>query len=464
MIAQFARSSRTWTLVALGIILALGLVAMTDAVQAEDAAKPATQPAAAGTVQVEDGGSVLIGGAPPAPAVHEAGAALVDMAGRIDDARREYDRVRKSRGENNPDVIAAKTTLDSLLARRRELVVAQARAAAEASIKIQPGELVTVSIMSLMGPDVETVKTTRVDADGNINLPYIKEIKAQGLKPTELEEAVVKAYKQKAVMDNAVVAVSRPERGESHQLAKVRQAAPAPGMAMDPAMADPGLMASGMVDPAMMGIEAPGAPAPAVAIDPAIQKALDRKLPETKFQDVPLSDVFDFLRDVASTNIVVNWRGLEAAGVERSAPVTLNVKDVSLKDVIALVLKQQDSGVACTVENGVITIDVPNQPARSPKLVTKAYDVRDLLPTRPDGALFGGDQGGDAMSNLTRTIHETVAPDSWRQQGGPGNVSAYGTKLIITTTDDNHRDVTDLLEMLRDKPATQPAANSHAHH
>ena len=102
------------------------------------------------------------------------------MAGRIDDARREYERVRKSRGENNPDVVAAKTTLDALLARQGELQVVEARAAAEASIKIQPGELVTVSIMSLMGPDVETVKTTRVDANGNINLPYIKEIKAQG--------------------------------------------------------------------------------------------------------------------------------------------------------------------------------------------------------------------------------------------------------------------------------------------
>jgi hypothetical protein len=269
-----------------------------------------------------------------------------------------------------------------------------------------------------------------------------------------------------------------PERGESHQLAKRPTLGAMPGTAMagggpmgDPAMmgmerfADPAMMGEGMgMDPAMGE-----APAP---MDAAMQKLLARKLPEVKFEGVPFIDVIEFLREATGSNLFVNWPALESVGIDRGAPVTMKLRDVALKDVLSLLLRQQGAGLAYKAENGVIAIDVPNQPVKEPKLVTKAYDVADLLAVNqrhaagqapggfadPGQAMMGGVGGGASpMMELTNTIVSTVAPESWRNQGGRGSIAAYGTKVIITADEEVHRDVAGLFAMLREKPATQPA-------
>jgi hypothetical protein len=320
--------------------------------------------------------------------------------------------------------------------------------------------------MNLVANGVETTKTTRVDGDGNISLPYVGALKAAGLKSNELEEAIVRAFKNRGVMNDAMVAVSMPERGESHQLATRREPTHD-----EPFAADPGQVSvPGAVHAA--AVVAPGAPAPGmegalqdVSIDPAMKATLDKKMPEVKLDQIPLSDAIDFLRDTTSVNIFVNWRALREVGVEQASPVTLKVRDVALKDVLGLMLKQQGDGLQFRVENGVIAIDAPDAPARPAKLATKAYDVADLLkvpqlqaqPQQPEG-MFGGMAQPASMDALTQTIFETVAPDSWRGAGGNGNISTYGTKLVVTASDEIHGEVASLLEMLRDKPATQPAS------
>ena len=60
--------------------------------------------------------------------------------------------------------------------------------------------------------------------------------------------------------------------------------------------------------------------------DRAVQAQLDRPLPELQFDGVGFSDVIDFLRDVSGANIFVNWKSLEAAGVDRNAPVTARLR------------------------------------------------------------------------------------------------------------------------------------------
>ncbi|MBA3405192.1 MAG: polysaccharide biosynthesis/export family protein [Gemmatimonadaceae bacterium] len=84
--------------------------------------------------------------------------------------------------------------------------------------KLKVGDLVAVSIMDLVGQGVKPVKTARVDGDGTIGLPYVGAVKASGLSPRELEKAVAQAFRDKKVVRDAIVVVSMPERGESHQL------------------------------------------------------------------------------------------------------------------------------------------------------------------------------------------------------------------------------------------------------
>src|SRR5207249_2105153 len=55
---------------------------------------------------------------------------------------------------------------------------------------------------------------------------------------------------------------------------------------------------------------------------------LDRKLPEVKFDAVAFSDSIDWMRDVTGANIFVNWRALEAAGIDKNTPVSARLRDV----------------------------------------------------------------------------------------------------------------------------------------
>ena len=93
------------------------------------------------------------------------------------------------------------------------------------------------------------------------------------------------------------------------------------------------------------------------ASDQAVAAQLDRRLPDIKFEAVGFSDVIDFLRDLTSANIFVNWRALEAAGVDKNAPVTARLRDVPFSKVLRTILDDVSGGTTkldYTIDEGVI--------------------------------------------------------------------------------------------------------------
>ena len=74
--------------------------------------------------------------------------------------------------------------------------------------------------------------------------------------------------------------------------------------------------------------------------DEAVQAQLDHKLPDINFNAVTFADVVDFLRDVTGANIVVDWTVLEAAGIDKSVPITLRLHDIKFSTVLQKVLDQ----------------------------------------------------------------------------------------------------------------------------
>jgi hypothetical protein len=95
----------------------------------------------------------------------------------------------------------------------------------------------------------------------------------------------------------------------------------------------------------------------AKAKDGPSKDAMARSLPELNFPGVALVDCIDFLRDVSGTAIVVHWRELEAAGVEKNVPVNVRAKDVPFDIALHLVLFTATGGKAdYTVEDRQIMI------------------------------------------------------------------------------------------------------------
>lgn len=105
----------------------------------------------------------------------------------------------------------------------------------------------------------------------------------------------------------------------------------------------------------------------------------------------------------------------------------------------------------------------------------RIYDVRDVLRSSmltadPDGSPVVNDgpppprPGPDDQSRsaaLIRLIEDTIAPDSWKDNGGSAGAMYYcAGRLMVTQTWPNHRLVAKLLEQLRapEPPAPTPLA------
>ena len=68
-------------------------------------------------------------------------------------------------------------------------------------------DLLTISITDVVGPGVETVKSVRVSESGNVSLPLIGQIRAEGLTEAQLETEIQRAYRDANLMPNTQVSV-----------------------------------------------------------------------------------------------------------------------------------------------------------------------------------------------------------------------------------------------------------------
>jgi hypothetical protein len=195
---------------------------------------------------------------------------------------------------------------------------------------------------------------------------------------------------------------------------------------------------------------------PTTQPDPA-RVRLERTLERVSAQATPLEKVMQMLRDQTGVNLFVNWRALEAAGINREAPVTLDLHGVSAAVALRMALKDVGGGnvlLRFDVDEGVVIVSTADDLAKS--ACTRVYNVRDLIEEEFEHRrrLAGDAQKPvdeqQVVDALVRVIQETVDPTSWRDAGGSvGAVRYFGGRLIVTQTQDGHQEVVDLLAGLR---------------
>jgi len=84
---------------------------------------------------------------------------------------------------------------------------------------VSRNDLLQISISDLAPGAGETQKVTRVSDSGNISLPYINSLHAAGMTEIELEQAIVEAYRNANLIQNAQVSVSDVEpRGRTFSI------------------------------------------------------------------------------------------------------------------------------------------------------------------------------------------------------------------------------------------------------
>ncbi len=216
------------------------------------------------------------------------------------------------------------------------------------------------------------------------------------------------------------------------------------------------------------------APARAENINFAVKKALNTEILNVNLANVALVDALDYLRESTGANINVNWRVLEAARISKDMPVNVKLRALPMRRVLQFILDDVSGTTPLTyfIDQGVI--EITTREAADSKMITRVYDVGDLVVEIPDfvglelsltsatsnsgsGSSGGGDRGagggggqglfGNANQNagkdkattaqergdqLVSTIILTVRPEVWQQNGGTATISYFRGKLIVT--------------------------------
>jgi hypothetical protein len=147
-------------------------------------------------------------------------------------------------------------------------------------------------------------------------------------------------------------------------------------------------------------------------------------------------------------NIIVNEKALEAAGVNKDAPVKLKLTDVTVEQVLRHLARQVggDVRLGFGIEGNTITFSTEEELARYG--VVRAYDVHDLVSKATTQPTPQGEQA--ALESLRKVLMENVTPEEWLANGGTiGNISTFGNTLVIKTSFMNHMDIERLLGELR---------------
>ncbi len=225
--------------------------------------------------------------------------------------------------------------------------------------------------------------------------------------------------------------------------------------------------------------------------DRATAAKLKQRIPKLDFEDTEFQAVITFLREMSNLNINPNWTALEAAGIAKTAKVSLHLTDVTFEKALRTLLGNLGGGTTAlnfVVDDGVVTISTKED--LSQKTVIRLYDINDLIVRYPmfsgpvmdlsntianvagngsgssgGGGLFGSSSGcssgntssedctpskSEVIQKIIATIKGAVEPDSWKPEGTVGIINDFNGNLTVLQTADAQAKVADVLTQFRE--------------
>jgi len=137
-----------------------------------------------------------------------------------------------------------------------------------------------------------------------------------------------------------------------------------------------------------------------------------RRTPASFTPQMPLNEAVDILRNCTTPplNIVVLWRSLDGAGIYQDTPIGVDgLPGLRVRQYLDILVLSLSAGagekIGYVVDGGVLTIGATSA-LPAPKLVTRVYDITDLvappanygLPPMGYGGMYGAPMMGPAGS------------------------------------------------------------------
>ena len=173
-----------------------------------------------------------------------------------------------------------------------------------------------------------------------------------------------------------------------------------------------------------------------------------RRVVSCDFQQTPLDEAIAHWEKLTGLAIQVDARALEHVGVGAKSPVTLRLRDVTLRSALRHLLNAHELTTMLVDDTPVVTT-----PERAEShLRAEVYPVRDLIQFVD---LAGETQ--ESAEGLIDLIVATLATNSWDAVGGPGSISEFDGQLVVSQTSDIHERLAQLLAALRKLPRSDIA-------
>jgi len=207
----------------------------------------------------------------------------------------------------------------------------------------------------------------------------------------------------------------------------------------------------------------------AANVNATVKRALATELGSVNLANSSFADALDYLRDVTGANINVNWKILNNANITKETPVNVKLRSIPMRKALQLILDEAGAATPLTyfIDEGVI--EITTREAADAKLITRVYDVSDLIVEIPDFAgpdlnlmtqsnsnsgsgsgsgnssnIFGGgNSNGNTNKEPAKTATErgnelvsivtgTIRPEIWEVNGGTATIRYFRGRLIVT--------------------------------
>jgi hypothetical protein len=163
-----------------------------------------------------------------------------------------------------------------------------------------------------------------------------------------------------------------------------------------------------------------------------IEKILDTPLKgPLRFEDQPLNEVIDFIREEYKLPMMIDISYLEQVAISPDTEITIDLENISLRSALNIITQQpglEDTCFAVIDEMPMITTEEHT----ADSMFVRVYPTEDFVYNNGRGPM--GSAGWSEYSPLIKLITDCVARDTWSENGsGAGEIQTIKPGILIVT-------------------------------
>ncbi|MEM7477376.1 MAG: hypothetical protein AAF483_20520 [Planctomycetota bacterium] len=172
----------------------------------------------------------------------------------------------------------------------------------------------------------------------------------------------------------------------------------------------------------------------------AKQRLALRKTISSEFKSIELKNVIKTISESCGTKFFIVVSELDLLGIDVDTPITINLPEASVETTLNLILEPLELTYKFTEACVLIT----SKDAAESEPSLRYYDMGWVV------------DDSSMVDSLLNCIQQTIAPDTWLQNGGVNTILPVNNVLVVSAPDSVHLKIEGLLANLAKFKAQRP--------